>query len=162
MTNSTLSFHGIDHLKLPAKDIRKTLEFYTTVFPFTPCPEWDHRTPEGDLFAVMFKYEPTGLIVEVRKNEKQAEAQQGWDPITWSVESRADLDEWKAKFEKEGINHSKVFTGLKGWVLCANDPDGKLVRLYTKEEHEWSTNFDKGKTFISAILTHKIDPYWLP
>jgi catechol 2,3-dioxygenase-like lactoylglutathione lyase family enzyme len=138
------SFHGIDHVKLPSSDIRKTAAFYTDILPFTPAPQWDHRTPDGELFAVMFTHEPTGLVVEVRKHDDHAEAQRGWDPITWSVNSRNDLEEWAAWFDENKVRHSKVLTGLKGWVLGAEDPDGKIIRLYTKEEHEWTTEVDKG------------------
>lgn len=37
---------------------------------------------------------------------------------------------------------------MKGWVMAAEDPDGKIVRLYTTEEHEWTTDVNR-------------DTYWL-
>ena len=92
----------------------------------------------------MFRHEPTKLIVEVRKHTKQAEAQVGWDPITWGVSKRDDLKEWAGWFEKHDVKHSKIFTGVKGWVMGAEDPDGKIIRLYTEEEHDWSNHPDEG------------------
>lgn len=142
------SFNGIHHLKLPASDIRKTEAFYTQILPFESCPELDHYTPDGKLFAVLLTYKPAGLMLEIRHNPEQAKIQKGWDPVTWGVDSRKDLEEWGAWFDEKGVSHSKVLTGMKGWVMAAEDPDGKIVRLYTTEEHEWTTGVDR-------------DAYWL-
>lgn len=101
-----LSFRGIDHLKLPSLSITKTHDFYTTIFPFTPLPQYDHFTPEHKLFAKMFYYEPHKLIVEVRYVPEQAAAQKGWDPITWGVSKRQDLEEWIKWFDANGVKHS--------------------------------------------------------
>lgn len=85
----------------------------------------------------------TPILCEIRHNEDQAEAQQGWDPITFGVRTRADLEVTRKWFEANGVECSRVFTGLKGWVIGALDPDGKIVRVYCEEEHQWTTNFDK-------------------
>lgn len=60
------SFKGVSHLKLPCHSIRKTHDFYTEIFPFTPLPQYNHYTPDHKLFAKMFTHKPTKLIVEVR------------------------------------------------------------------------------------------------
>lgn len=68
------------------------------------------------------------------------------------------------------MKHSRVLKGLIGWVLCAEDPDGKRIRLYTKEEHEWSIP-DQGE-FLNELETegsrqwiqtdyNLLDEYWL-
>lgn len=138
--------YGINHLKLAATDIRKTLAFYTDVMGCEYIPQYDHRNAGGELFAVMVKFRQQGAtdtILEIRIDEHQAKAQQFWDPITWGVKTRQDLETWKVWFKQNGIKCSpKVFTGLKGWVLCALDPENKIVRLYCDEEHEWTTSFD--------------------
>ncbi|KAK8877365.1 VOC family protein [Apiospora arundinis] len=141
---------GLNHLKLASHDILATRDFYTTVFPFTPLPAYDHRRADGSLFAVMFRHDlkPAGTgtgsgtgtgntLIEARHNSQQAAAQVGWDPVTWGVGTRADLDDWARWLDLKGVEHSRVLRGVKGWVLCARDPDGKIVRLYTEEEHEW-------------------------
>ncbi|KAK8068068.1 40S ribosomal S3 protein0 [Apiospora saccharicola] len=114
------SFRGLNHLKLASVDLGATATFYTTIFPFTYLPHYDHHRADGSVFAVMFRHEASGILVEARQNPAQAAAQVGWDPVT------------------RGVDHSRVLRGVKGWVLCARDPDGKIVRLYTEEEHEWA------------------------
>lgn len=84
----------------------KTWEFYTKILPFTPLPQYDHFTPDHKLFAKMFYYEPTKLIVEVRYMPEQAEAQKGWDPVTYGVGSRQDLEDWGKWFDANGVKHS--------------------------------------------------------
>ncbi|KAF7973458.1 hypothetical protein HWV62_15044 [Athelia sp. TMB] len=142
------SFLGINHLKLPANDIIATRDFYVSHFPFTYLPQYDHFTPEHTLFAVMIMHEPTKLIVEIRHHPAQAAAQRGWDPVTWGVDTRSDLEDWARWLGARGVTHSRVFTGIKGWVLGAEDPDGKIVRIYCNEEHEWTDHPDQ-------------DAYWL-
>jgi len=52
------------------------------------------------------------------------------------------LDSWKAWFKKDGAECSKVFAGLKRWILCVLDPDEKIPHAFCDEEHEWTQNFD--------------------
>ncbi|KAL6826708.1 hypothetical protein J3E69DRAFT_244493 [Trichoderma sp. SZMC 28015] len=146
------SFRGINHLKLACFSVQKTHDFYTKVFPFTPQPRWDHFTPDHKLFAKMFRYEPTGLIVEVRYEPAQAEAQRGWDPVTYGVATRKDLDEWAAWLDSMNVKRSPIFMGIKAWVLACEDPDGKIVRLYVEdEEHEWTDKPDQDEYWLGNI-----------
>jgi catechol-2,3-dioxygenase len=142
-------FNGINHLKLPVKNIHDTLTFYTKVLPFEWQPKWNHFTPDHELFAVMFTH--GDLIVEARHLPDQAEQQRGWDPITWGVPRKSDLEDWAARFDEHGVKHSKIFTGIKGWVMGAEDPDGKVVRLYVDEEdHEWTNNPDEDEFWLGV------------
>ena len=141
---------GINHIKLAASDILRTKEFYGNIIGLNHLPHYDHRNKQGELFALMHSmtHVSTTLLFEIRHNEAQAQAQKGWDPITWGVGTKKDLEEWKQWFEKNEVECSRVFTGIKGWVLCALDPDGKIVRLYCDEEHEWTTEFDTDEFWL--------------
>lgn len=146
------TFWGINHIKLAAADIRETQAFYTGAMGMEHIPAYDHRKPGGELFAAMVKHRHASdseMLVEIRHNEDQARKQQRWDPVTYGVRTRADLELWRKWFEQNGVECSRVFTGLKAWVLAALDPDGKFVRLCCDEEHEWTTDFDH-------------DDFWLP
>ncbi|KAK5158384.1 hypothetical protein LTS14_003402 [Recurvomyces mirabilis] len=87
-------FTKINHIKLAAKDIRMTQMFYNEIMGCAYIPEYDHKTAQGELFTSMVKLQHEGkdFIVEIRHNEAQAKAQEGWDPITWGVPARKDLD----------------------------------------------------------------------
>ena len=133
-------YWGINHLKLAAADIIKTRDFYCNIMGTEYLPHYDHHNKNGELFAVKLhlSHKDDNIIVELRRNEEQAKAQEHWDPITLGVRTKDDLETWKQWFEQNGVECSKVFSGLKGWVLCALDPDRKIVRIYCDEEHEWN------------------------
>lgn len=162
-------FTGINHLKLAANDISKTRDFYCNILNFTHHTKWDHYTASGKLFAVMLTFEhtipptsksadpntntegatqTTPILCEIRRNEAQAKAQGGWDPITFGVKTKVELERAREWFEANGVKCSRVFTGLKGWVFGALDPDGKIVRVYCEEEHQWTTDVDRDEFWL--------------
>ena len=146
------SFTGVNHLKLPCFSIQKTHDFYTRIFPFTPLPQYDHFTPDHKLFAKMFRHDQTKLIIEVRYVPSQAAAQKGWDPITYGVGTRDDLQRWAAWLDANDVKHSRIFTGIKGWVLGCEDPDGRIMRLYVEnEEHEWTDHPDQDDYWLGGV-----------
>lgn len=146
------SFGGINHIKLPCFSIQRTLDFYTKILPFEHLPQYDHFTPDHRVFAKMFRDKATSIIVEVRYMPHQAQAQKGWDPITWSVSTRKDLELWTQGLDKHQVRRSNVFTGIKGWVMGCEDPDGRVVRLYVSEEvHEWTDHPDQDEYWLGSI-----------
>jgi hypothetical protein len=150
------SFRGVDHLKLASFSIEKTHEFYTKILPFTSQPQWDHFTPEHKLFAKIVKHESTNLILEIRYEPTQAEAQRGWDPITWGVGCRKDLEEWERWLDFWKVKHSRILVGIKSWVMAFEYPDGKFVRLFVQDdEHELTDHPDRDQYWLGKI---KADP----
>jgi catechol-2,3-dioxygenase len=146
------SFNGIHHLKLPCHSITATHDFYTRILPFEPQPQYDHLNVAGQLFAKIFLHKASNLLIEVRYHPAQATAQKGWDPITFGVSKRKDLDDWGSWFDTNGVKRSRVFMGLKSWILAAEDPDGKIVRLYVEdEEHEWTTKPDSDVFWLGGM-----------
>jgi catechol-2,3-dioxygenase len=151
MTSMPASFLGINHLKLPVHNLEKSLEWYTNVLPLKHEAKWNHYTPQHELFAVMVVHEPTSLILELRHVPEHAKKHQGWDPITWGCRTRQDLEEWASWLDHKSVKRSKVFTGIKGWVLACEDPDGKIVRFYCDEEHEWTDHPDADEYWLGTV-----------
>lgn len=169
-TPPSASFLGVHHFKFAATDIDRTVAFYTTHLPFTHLPHLDHKKPASApgpapastsqtttiggqskdtiTYAKILQHSPSSAILEIRHAPQRAIQDRGWNPITWAVRGRADLQDWHAYFVGVGVKCSRVLKGVKGWVLCAEDPDGRHVRLYTLEEHEMTSEVDR-------------DEYWL-
>jgi len=170
---------AIHHLKLPTSSIAAAFHFYTHILNFTPLPHLDHFTspppslsspspsppasssnssvssvPQKHLFAALVLHAPSQTIVEFRYHPEQAAKQKGWDPITWAVSKKADLERWGAWVDERGegrVKRSRVLSGLKSWWMGIEDPDGRIVRLYVAdEEHEW---------LDPSQLDH--DEYWM-
>jgi hypothetical protein len=144
---------GIDHLKLVVRSLTTTRNFYTTIFPFTHIPAYDHHTSSGGLFAQILTHPPTKLLLELRYNPDQVSAQRGSDPITWAVSTRKDLEEWARWLDEHSVPHSRVLMGLKSWVMACEDPDGRIVRLYVQdEEHEWTETPDQDERWLGTVV----------
>jgi catechol 2,3-dioxygenase-like lactoylglutathione lyase family enzyme len=139
--NSTMapnaSFLGLHHIKFPSANWAETVKFYTTHFPFKRIPEFDHKRPDGTVFAVILVHEESKLNIEIRDDPEVADKSAGWDPVTYSVQSKTDLDKWHDYFEDQGIKHSPVFIGHLGWLLACEDPAGRQIRLYSLDTHPW-------------------------
>lgn len=100
----------------------------------------------------MFMHEPSKLIVEIRYEPSQAAAQKGWDPVTYGVGTRKDLEKWGRLLDSKDVRRSRIFAGIKGWVMACEDPDGKIVRLYVEdEEHEWTDHPDQDEYWLGKI-----------
>jgi glyoxylase I family protein len=140
---------NVHHFKFHAHDLDATVDFYVRVLSFSRVPEFDHRTPapESKLFAVLLKH-PNLPLLEIRLDQHKAARQDGWDPIVFQVEGRQEMEQWAAWLDECRVKRSKVLTGFIGWTLCFEDPEKRIIRFYTKEEHRWTTDVDK-------------DDYWL-
>jgi hypothetical protein len=78
----------------------------------------DHIDSTGVLYAVELAMPSFGrTVMELRLNTQQSSAQQMFDPITWGVETLAQLAQWKEWLTSNNVPGSPVFTGVTGWVL---------------------------------------------
>ena len=126
---------GIHHLKFPVADIGRSTAFYAAVFGAARIEALDHVRPDGTLFAVLLDVPGLGTLLELRLDAAAAGAQAGFDPVTCTVATRADLVMWHAHLEALGVSHSPVLVGVAGWLLAFADPDARRLRLYTLETH---------------------------
>ena len=53
----------------------------------------------------------------------------------FKVDTRADLDEWLARFEQLGVSHSPIAEREYGAVLTFKDPDGIQFEMFFKADH---------------------------
>ncbi|HVZ45731.1 MAG TPA: VOC family protein [Ramlibacter sp.] len=124
---------GIHHLKFVVADLEKSRAFYEAAFGTKTA--MDHRKPDGTLFAYILSFPGLGTELEIRLDPAAAKSQKGLDPITLTVDGPADLEKWRAHFQAKNLPHSPVLAGLVGWLIVVEDPDGRRLRLYTKQTH---------------------------
>ncbi|KAF3762148.1 Glyoxalase/Bleomycin resistance protein/Dihydroxybiphenyl dioxygenase [Cryphonectria parasitica EP155] len=138
-----MALAGVHHFKLPSSDIDRTVAFYTTHLPLTHLPELNHvEASTGSVYAKILRHTPSQTTLEIRNAPEQAARERGWDPITWAVQGYSDLVRWREHFISAGVRHTAVYKGVTGWGLTAEDPDGRLVRFYTLEEHGITADLD--------------------
>ena len=126
---------AIAHLKFPVADIQRSTQFYEHVFAAKRIAEHDHRTRTGDLFAVILDVPGAGTQLQLRIDPDAARAQRGWNPVAFSTKSVADLERLIAHLDEHHVSHSAVLTGIISWLVVLEDPDGRLLRVYTTEQH---------------------------
>ncbi len=131
---------GIHHLRLTVTDLERSREFYTSVLGFdvaaTSPPADDPSAAE--VFKILF-----GGIVMIRGNllmglRPMAPAGDRFDPdrvgldhLSFSVASRADLEDAVKLLDERGVAHGAI-TSLPSFgidVLPITDPDGIQLEL---------------------------------
>lgn len=142
---------GVHHLKLPVADLDRSLQFYERVFGATRIPEADHRRGgDGPLYALILRVPGLTVLLELRLDPAQAEAQRGFDPVTVTVADRAALEDWAAFLDRAGVPHSPVLVAIQAWLLVLEDPDGRRLRLYTRETHGGDLKPDEDDPWITG------------
>ena len=108
-------------------------------------------------------------------NKEEALKNRRFDPVTWGVNTKTDLESWAEWLDGKGVKRSRLLKGAVGWLIVfevrfsqaeyrskdgiekasrrrkadsSQDPDGRFLRLYTYETHEMTADVDE-------------DAYWL-
>jgi catechol 2,3-dioxygenase-like lactoylglutathione lyase family enzyme len=137
VTVSTPSLSGIHHLKIPVSDLAASLAWYRRVLGARHRTEFDHHSPAGATYAHIIEIPGLPALVELRTAPAAAAALSGFDPVTYLVATRAELQAWIGHLDNLGVDHSPELRGIIGWVLVVRDPDGLAIRLHTQEQHEF-------------------------
>jgi glyoxylase I family protein len=130
----------IHHLRLTVTDVERSREFYTRLLGFEVAVD---SPPAGDpsaeaVFRVLF-----GGVVMIRGSllmglrpvappgDRFDEDRVGLDHLSFSVASRADLEEAVRLFDEQGVAHGGITT-LEGFgihILPFRDPDNIQIEL---------------------------------
>ena len=130
----------IHHLRLTVTDVARSRQFYTSLLGFEVAVE---SPPPGDpaaaeTFKILF-----GGCVMIRGNllmglrpmapesDRFDPDRVGLDHLSFSVASRADLEQAVQLFDERGVTHGEITTlpsfGID--VLSFEDPDGMQLEL---------------------------------
>ena len=130
----------IHHLRLTVTDIQRSRQFYTSLLGFQVAVE---SPPPGDpseaeAFRILF-----GGVVMIRgdllmglrpmapESDRFDPDRVGLDHLSFSVASRADLEQAVQLFDERGVTHGEITTlpsfGID--VLSFEDPDGMQLEL---------------------------------
>lgn len=126
----------VSHTSLSARDMHASADWYERVLGFQRID-----AAEGEGWKSILLLHPSSATViefqqhEANKGETFDPTRTGLDHIGLMVESRADIDEWKAHFEKLGVKHSPVADREYGSVLCFRDPDDVQLEMFYREGH---------------------------
>jgi uncharacterized protein YndB with AHSA1/START domain/catechol 2,3-dioxygenase-like lactoylglutathione lyase family enzyme len=125
---------GIHHVKIPVTDLERARDWYGRVFGL----EVTHVFPDADGVLRGVGGPVPGLgdtLLALRANPEAARGCRNFDPVSFGVGARTDLDAWAAHLDTLGVPHSPVIEATLGWLLVFDDPDGLQLHLYSWAEH---------------------------
>lgn len=128
------TLRGFHHVKLPASDIHRSLEWYERVLGLRVQLEF---TEEGVLKGVALADPGETVALALRHDPERAAGIAGFDPVALCVPTSDALRAWKQRLDDLGEPHGGVVTGHVGSVIVGlHDPDGIEIRLYQPAEGE--------------------------
>ena len=135
-----INLGGIHHLRLTVTDIERSREFYTELLGFSVAagapasqdPKSDPSYPVlwGGVVMARGNY-LLGLRPVAAKGDRFDEDRVGLDHLSFSVESRAALNEAIGFLDERGVPHGEVreLTSFGICVLPFRDPDNIQLEL---------------------------------
>ncbi|MFD1659481.1 VOC family protein [Streptomyces caeni] len=128
---------GIHHVKLPVSDVARSLEWYQKVLGIETTMEF--KDDDGVLRGLVSKVPGVETtLFALRENPEAAAGLKDFDPISFGVQTRADVEEWAAYMDKIGIEHPPIVEAAIGYILRLQDPDGRWVHIYSWETPDGS------------------------
>ncbi|WP_405975538.1 VOC family protein [Streptomyces sp. NBC_00988] len=125
---------GIHHVKMPVTDLDRSRDWYGRVLGFKVTYEF--QDADGVVRGVAGEVPGLGdSMLCLRVNSEAAQGCQGFDPVSFAVPDRADIEAWAAHLDTLGVPHSPVIEASIGWLLVFNDPDGLDLHLYSWAAH---------------------------
>ncbi|WP_406463673.1 VOC family protein [Streptomyces sp. NBC_01622] len=126
---------GIHHVEMPVTYLDRSRDWYGRVLGFKVTHEYPDAA-DGVVRGVAGEVPGLGdSTLCLRVNSQAAQGCQGFDPVSFAVPDRADVEAWAAHLDTVGIPHSPVIEASIGWLLVFNDPDGLDLHLYSWAAH---------------------------
>ena len=127
---------GISHVDLSVTDLEASTAWYRDLLGMVDLFE---RRNEERGYVVRYMLEPnSGVVMGFEQHDANPmtpfdERRVGLDHLSWSVESRDQLDAWCDRLDERRIPHSAIHEGDLWDVLVLRDPDNiQLEFIYVK------------------------------
>jgi catechol 2,3-dioxygenase-like lactoylglutathione lyase family enzyme len=123
------SLDGIHHLKLPVRDLDRSLAWYQGLLGYETMIEF---VEDGVRMGVSMTHPNGGPDLALRVDPDRAEAAAGFDYFAIGVPGQEAIEALAAHLAAAGVAGGEVQRTPVGWVLLGiEDPDGHSVRFYT-------------------------------
>ena len=123
---------GLHHVSFSVTDLARSEAWYADVLGFEKV-----ISVEGDGFRrTRLSASASGLVLTLTQHDDQHrepfdERRTGLDHLAFVVDNQ-DLDQWKARFQELGVDHSEVkTTPAGGGTITLRDPDNIQRELFS-------------------------------
>jgi catechol 2,3-dioxygenase-like lactoylglutathione lyase family enzyme len=136
--SDTPRLDGVHHLKLPVRDLQRSLDWYSSRLGYEVEVEF---VEQGVLMGYALRHPAGGPRFALRLDPERAAAAAGFDYFSIGVPDKPAIDELAARLTALGDAHAGVHFATIGWILPdLHDPDGHEVRFYTTAHHTDATS----------------------
>ena len=124
---------GYHHLSLTVTDLDKSTAWWTEVIGFSIFTRFER----DGMTKVVMRHPNCGAYFsltghgERMPSEQFSEYRTGMDHLAFSVADRGELEQWKARFEQFGVEHSEIKTSVVGDLIAFRDPDNIAFEVYS-------------------------------
>jgi catechol-2,3-dioxygenase len=126
------TFSGFSHIALTVSDVERSKQWYTDVLGWQPLMEGTDDNGIRFAFGVL-----SGGQVGVGLRQPQDADREpfsyrrtGLDHVSFTVGSRAELDDWERHLADSGVTVSSIVEAPYGSVLSFKDPDGVALEAF--------------------------------
>ena len=126
-----VTFAGVDHVSLTVSDLDTSQCFYTDVLDFVMVLDVG--------YGRIFMHPGTGFTLSLMRHEGArggafSELTTGLDHLGLTAGSRAELEEWEARFDALGVTYTPTRDMEFGFHLNFRDPDGIALEFSAPNE----------------------------
>jgi glyoxylase I family protein len=121
---------GFAHMALSVTDSKRSADFYARLLDASVIDASDGISPfhvcvAGSLI-VGFRAHPGAA-----KGERFDHNRIGLDHVAFAVAEGEELEQWRARLDELGVEHSGIQSDAAGLHLNARDPDNIAIEFYT-------------------------------
>ena len=130
------NFSAVSHISLSVRDADKTAAWWKEGFSL----EQVFAIDDADGWRAILLGLTEHIAIEFQQHDaNQGETfdptRTGFDHMGLKVDSREELDEWQAHFERLGVVHTPVVDREYGSVLTFKDPDQIQFEMFYMPDH---------------------------
>lgn len=121
---------GIHHVKFAVSDIQRSVAWYERVFGFKVTMEF--KDDEGIVRGSVGQL--AGLdntLLAFRENKELSDSLKGFDPVSFAVKGKAEVESWVAHLNEQGVENSGLRIAAIGYIVFFHDPDGIKLHVYS-------------------------------
>jgi len=122
---------AVHHVTLTVSQVHRSVDFYTSLLGFQAVMDLGPRVLLHN-GSMVLAISPPPDAAQAPGNDRFNENRIGLDHISFSVSSKADLEQAVRLFDERGISHGEIKDlggDLRVFVLAFRDPDNVQVEL---------------------------------